>query len=53
MIPLIFAFSIVILPGTILTYFAASSGILGEVARAFVQAFSPTIAPALSIASSS
>lgn len=42
MIPLIFAFSIVILPGTIATYFAASSGILGDVARTFAQVFTPT-----------
>ena len=42
MIPLIFAFSIVILPGTIATYFATSSGILGEVSRFFADLFDPT-----------
>jgi preprotein translocase subunit SecY len=42
MIPLIFAFSIVILPGTIATYFAASSGLLGDVARTFAEVFTPT-----------
>ena len=42
MIPLIFAFSIVILPGTIATYFATSPGILGSVARTFADVFDPT-----------
>ena len=42
MIPLIFAFSVVILPGTIATYFAASSGVLGDVARTFAEIFTPT-----------
>lgn len=42
MIPLIFAFSIVILPGTIATYFATSSGLLGTVARFFADLFNPT-----------
>jgi len=44
MIPLIFAFSIVILPGTIATYFASSGGVLGDVARTFVSLFTPTAA---------
>ena len=35
MIPLIFAFSIVILPGTMATYFATSTGVVGDVARFF------------------
>jgi preprotein translocase subunit SecY len=42
MIPLIFAFSIVILPGTIATYFATSSGVLGTVAGFFANLFTPT-----------
>ncbi len=42
MIPLIFAFSIVILPGTIATYFATSSGVLGTVAGFFTNLFTPT-----------
>jgi preprotein translocase subunit SecY len=42
MIPLIFAFSIVILPGTIATYFATSTGWLGNVARFFADLFNPT-----------
>jgi preprotein translocase subunit SecY len=42
MIPLIFAFSIVILPGTIATYFAATSGLLGNVATFFANLFTPT-----------
>ena len=42
MIPLIFAFSIVILPGTIATYFAANSGIIGNIARMLVNIFTPT-----------
>jgi preprotein translocase subunit SecY len=42
MIPLIFAFSIVILPGTIATYFAATSGLLGNVATFFTNLFTPT-----------
>ena len=44
MIPLIFAFSIVILPGTVATYFATSTGILGDVARFFADLFNPTSA---------
>ena len=44
MIPLIFAFSIVILPGTVATYFAGSGGVLGDVARTFVSLFTPTAA---------
>ena len=42
MIPLIFAFSIVILPGTIATYFATSAGWLGDVARFIADLFKPT-----------
>ena len=42
MIPLIFAFSIVILPGTIATYFATSSGFLGDIATFFANLFTPT-----------
>jgi preprotein translocase subunit SecY len=42
MIPLIFAFSIVILPGTIATYFATSSGLLGSIATFFANLFTPT-----------
>ncbi len=41
MIPLIFAFSIVILPGAVATYFATSSGILGTVAASFADLVSP------------
>ena len=42
MIPLIFAFSIVILPGTIATYFATNTGAIGDVARFFADLFNPT-----------
>ncbi len=42
MIPLIFAFSIVILPGTIATYFATNSGAVGDVARFFADLFNPS-----------
>ena len=42
MIPLIFAFSIVILPGTMATYFATSTGVVGDVARFFADLFNPT-----------
>ena len=42
MIPLIFAFSIVILPGTIATYFATSTGVVGDVARFFADLLVPT-----------
>ena len=42
MIPLIFAFSIVILPGTIATYFATSSGLLGNIGAFFAGLFTPT-----------
>jgi preprotein translocase subunit SecY len=42
MIPLIFAFSIVILPGTVATYFATSSGWAGDVARFFADLLIPT-----------
>ena len=44
MIPLIFAFSIVILPGTIATYFATSTGAVGDVARFFADLFNPSSA---------
>jgi len=42
MIPLIFAFSIVILPGTIATYFATSGGLLGNIGAFFAGLFTPT-----------
>ena len=42
MIPLIFAFSIVILPGTIATYFATNAGVMGDIARFFADLFNPT-----------
>jgi preprotein translocase subunit SecY len=42
MIPLIFAFSIVILPGTIATYFATSSGLVGNIAAFVSDLFTPT-----------
>lgn len=42
MIPLIFAFSIVILPGTVATYFATNTGVIGDVARFFADLFNPT-----------
>ena len=42
MIPLIFAFSIVILPGTVATYFATNAGWLGDVARFFADLLIPT-----------
>ncbi len=42
MIPLIFAFSIVILPGTVATYFATNAGAVGDVARFFADLFNPT-----------
>jgi preprotein translocase subunit SecY len=42
MIPLIFAFSIVILPGTVATYFATNSGWIGDVARFFADLLIPT-----------
>ena len=41
MIPLIFAFSIVILPGTIANYLATNSGIVGRIARIFADLFNP------------
>ena len=41
MIPLIFAFSIVILPGTIANYLATNSGIVGNIARIFADLFNP------------
>jgi preprotein translocase subunit SecY len=42
MIPLIFAFSIVILPGTVATYFATNSGMLGDVSRFFADLLVPS-----------
>ena len=42
MIPLIFAFSIVILSGTVATYFATSSGWFGDVARFFADLLVPS-----------
>ena len=42
MIPLIFAFSIVLLPGTIATYFTTASGVVGNLATFFVDVFAPT-----------
>ena len=42
MIPLIFAFSIVILPGTIATYFSTNSGVVGDAARFFADLVVPT-----------
>lgn len=39
MIPLIFAFSIMILPATVATYFTSSSGFIGSIARFFVEQF--------------
>ena len=42
MIPLIFAFSIVILPGTVATYFATNSGWIGDVAIFFQDLLVPT-----------
>ncbi len=42
MIPLIFAFSIVILPGTIATYFSTSPGVVGDSARFFADLVVPT-----------
>ena len=44
MIPLIFAFSIVILPGTVASYFATADGWLGSVAGFFAGLFTPTAA---------
>ena len=41
MIPLIFAFSIVILPGTIANYLATNAGIVGTIARIFADLFNP------------
>ncbi|PKB66889.1 MAG: preprotein translocase subunit SecY [SAR202 cluster bacterium Io17-Chloro-G4] len=42
MIPLIFAFSIVILPGTAATYFATNTGFIGDIARFFADLLIPT-----------
>lgn len=41
-IPLIFAFSVVILPGTIATFLAGNEGFVGSVAGWFSTAFSPS-----------
>ena len=45
MIPLIFAFSIVILPGTMATYFATTAGVVGDIARFFADLLIPTSPP--------
>ena len=45
MIPLIFAFSIVILPGSMATYFATTTGVVGDVARFFADLLIPTSPP--------
>ena len=45
MIPLIFAFSIVILPGTMATYFATTTGVVGDIARFFADLLIPTSPP--------
>ena len=45
MIPLIFAFSIVILPGTMATYFATTTGVVGDIARFFADLLVPTSPP--------
>jgi len=45
MIPLIFAFSIVILPGTMATYFATSTGVVGDIARFLADLLIPTSPP--------
>ncbi len=42
MIPLIFAFAVVILPGVIASYLGTSGGWLGDVALGFQRIFSPT-----------
>ena len=42
MIPLIFAFSIVILPGTVATYFATNTSWIGDAARFFEGLLAPT-----------
>ena len=42
MIPLIFAFSIVILPGTVATYFATNASWIGDAARFFEGLLAPT-----------
>ena len=42
MIPLIFAFAIVILPGTVATYLATDSGFVGDVSQWFARNFTPT-----------
>jgi preprotein translocase subunit SecY len=41
MIPLIFAFSVMLLPSTIASYLATNTGVLGRVANIFVTVFSP------------
>ena len=45
MIPLVFAFSIVILPGTMATYFATTTGGVGDIARFFADLLIPTSPP--------
>ena len=45
MIPLIFAFSIVILPGTMATYFSTTTGVVGDIARFFADVLIPTSPP--------
>ncbi|MCH7605545.1 MAG: preprotein translocase subunit SecY [Chloroflexi bacterium] len=45
MIPLIFAFSIVILPGTMATYFASNTGLIGDIARFAADLLVPTSPP--------
>jgi preprotein translocase subunit SecY len=42
MIPLIFAFSIVILPGTVATYLATADGVLGRIGGFLAGLFTPT-----------
>ena len=42
MIPLIFAFAVVILPGTIASYVGTSGGWVGDTAQWFLGVFSPT-----------
>jgi len=42
MIPLIFAFSIVILPGALATYFATSGGVVGNIAAFIAGLFTPS-----------
>ena len=42
MIPLIFAFAVVILPGTIASYMGTSGGLVGDISRWFQGIFSPS-----------